>query len=156
MKHKLLQASGSHRSINNGSSSRDPANERIAKQVKKKARVVVIDDEQQLIQLVCRVFKRSEKLDVPDEIPSMHSLSDAKSLIEQHDPDIVISDKQFDFNNRNAHLELLEFIRSNYPNAKVALHSSAIQEEDEQAGFDLCIKKTVAQELVGIIEKLAV
>lgn len=156
MKRKTLNASGSANSGQEKQGRRDPSHDGIAKVAQRKVKVVVIDDENHIVKAVCRALKSSGLLIVPEGIPAIKSLSDAKSLIDREKPDIVVSDKQFDLNNRKAHAELLQYLRENHPDAKVALHSSALGQEDKEAGFDeLIAKPCFPEDLIRIVEQLA-
>jgi CheY-like chemotaxis protein len=126
------------------------------KQTQKKAKVIVIDDDLPHVRAVCRMLGSSEELDVPKGLSEVNSFEQAKELIERHSPDIVISDKQIWTVSKGDHLEILRFIQENYPNTKVILSSSAIEEKDQQAGFDAFISKPLdPRKMIAIVEKLA-
>ena len=124
-------------------------------QIQKKKTVVIIDDEAPIARAVARMLKDNRNLEIQDA-GAVASLAEAKRLLERHKPDIVISDKQFDMNNRNAHAELLAHLKENYPDAKVILHSASITESDGQLGYDAVVMKPVKPgDLAATVEALA-
>ena len=155
MKEKMLFLSQSDGGAgNNRKTLTQPTTETIQTQTKKK--VVIVDDEPMLVKAVSRALAQSKELEIPANISHVCSLEGAKKSVDEHKPDIIISDKEFDMNNRNAHLELLAYVRKQHPLAKVILHTSYVEENELNAGYDFIAQKPVeSARLIEIVERLA-
>jgi hypothetical protein len=117
MKGKMLMASGNHKSGNgqNGTrGTRDPAHNGIAKRVRKAARIVIIEDNPNDLILLKRALEKrfGQKIAIPGDLRETTSLDDAKKLVVEHSPDVIISDKNFCSGNPEAHFQALDLILS--------------------------------------------
>jgi len=101
-------------------------------QQQKKKKLLIIEDELDLVDALAPMMEAL--CDVPDNNPNSLSLEDAKRLVEEHDPDIIISDMKFDINNPDAYHELLDFAKGRNPDVKVILWSCTVQPDEHGSG----------------------
>jgi len=124
-------------------------------QEKARKKLLIIEDNEESLNTISLLM--GDICDVPDKIPTTNSLEQAKALIEQYSPDIVISDKQFDISNGNAYHELLDFIKWRDPNTKVILWSCNVGTEDNSSAkhsYDSVFFKTEYAGLILAVKKL--
>src|SRR5271157_3842295 len=74
----------------------------------KRAKVVFIDDD--IVSIRAGEMRVGHICEVPKGIRPVASLEAAKRLVDEHEPDIVVSDKLFDERNPDACYELLAYI----------------------------------------------
>ncbi len=120
----------------------------------KRMKLVIIDCDPEMVRLGRNLL--GETCDIPS-IARVSSLEEAKKIVDEQKPDVVIMGKRID-DRQDAWRDLLAHIRSKgqVPGAKVVLWSNGLTggENMERARyrFDAVVHSTDIEELVGLVE----
>jgi hypothetical protein len=106
----------------------EPAHESPARRMKK---LVVIHYDPEMIALGMRMFGKT--CDIPKGILRVRSLEDAKKIVDEHRPDIVLVGKRIG-NSPDGCYELLEYAKLQNPDAKVVLWSGILRGDERREG----------------------
>lgn len=115
--------------------------EPLAERIQKKAKLIILDDERNYVMIMSAIL--SKVCHVPPKLPIVRSFEQAAALVETHEPDIVICDRNF--GEKDDHFNVLHLVKTRNFDAKVILFTGYPQREDRHGingfSFDDILQK---------------